>query len=176
MACLVLLPGGRPRRFGSAAGETPSSSPAAAEATAVASFSHDGGRPLLRPRPLARRSKVKIASSICSRSSLSSASILSTSKIGSSRHHRSGGLNKCALPRNRDIYLDKESLCCFHNIIQCCLGSRVLLVPTIRCKTAELANRWFVALSIPLFPMEIKRNADQHKTQSHQRFSRSQLK
>ena len=58
---LFLLPGGRPRRL------------------AVISAIQDGGRPRLRPRPLARRSRLKIASSICSRSCRNSTRILATS-------------------------------------------------------------------------------------------------
>src|SRR5580698_3368110 len=58
---LFLLPCGRPRRL------------------AVISAIQDGGRPRLLPRPLARRSRLRIASSICSRSCRNSTRILATS-------------------------------------------------------------------------------------------------
>ena len=59
---LFLLPGGRPRRFGR-----------------LTSAIQAGGRPRCLPRPLASRSRLRMASSICSRSALSSARILLTS-------------------------------------------------------------------------------------------------
>jgi hypothetical protein len=58
---LFLLPGGLPRLL------------------AVISAIQDGGRPRLRPRPLAKRSRLKIASSICSRSWRNSTRIFATS-------------------------------------------------------------------------------------------------
>src|SRR6266853_3583184 len=56
---LFLLPAGLPRFF--------------------ASTIHDGGRPRRRPRPRARRSRLKIASSNCSRSWRNSSRIFATS-------------------------------------------------------------------------------------------------
>ncbi len=64
LVALFLLPGGRPRRL------------------VVAAFIADiqaGGRPLRRPRPRARRSRLMMASSICSRSRRSSVKIFDTS-------------------------------------------------------------------------------------------------
>jgi hypothetical protein len=55
--------------------------PEISAAAAVASLSHDGGRPRRRPLPRASLSSVRIASSICSRSRRKSASILSMSKL-----------------------------------------------------------------------------------------------
>jgi len=62
---LLLLPGGRPRRFTSAI--------------------HFGGRPRRLPRPAARRSKVMIASTSWSRSTLRSASIFAMSMVAGYR-------------------------------------------------------------------------------------------